>query len=245
MPKDIAAQYVQEKVNYIDAAGNCSVRQGNLCVIVKGEKQERKPKSNTARAFQEAGIKLIFQLLLNPENINLPYRELAQKADIALGSVSAVISELTDLHFILQKNKKKVLKNKPEMLNRWIIAYNDSFRPRLLKKRMRFAKQFSDLSKIEDGALWGGEPGAAIVTNYLVPEVFTIYTNLNWQNLKSMNLIPDENGNVEILRQFWQPASEEKTVPPLLIYADLMNSGYGRNVETAKIILENELSYIK
>ena len=38
---------------------------------------------------------------------------------------------------------------------------------------------------------------------------------------------------------------EKHIVPPLLIYADLMGSGYGRNIETAKIILENELPHLK
>ncbi|MDR0864064.1 MAG: type IV toxin-antitoxin system AbiEi family antitoxin, partial [Candidatus Symbiothrix sp.] len=74
----------------------------------------------------------------------------------------------------------------------------------------------------------------------------TIYTNQNWQELKSsIGLIPDENGKVEVLQQFWKQEDNKTTVPPLLIYADLIGSGYGRNVETAKIILKNELPHIK
>jgi hypothetical protein len=35
------------------------------------------------------------------------------------------------------------------------------------------------------------------------------------------------------------------TAPALLVYADLINSGFERNIETAKKIETNELQYIK
>ncbi|MEI6436797.1 MAG: type IV toxin-antitoxin system AbiEi family antitoxin, partial [Bacteroidota bacterium] len=69
-------------------------------------------------------------------------------------------------------------------------------------------------------------------------------TDRNWQTFKEIDLIPDENGNVELLDIFWDSESYQG-LPPLLIYADLMSSGSDRNVETAKMILENELQYIK
>jgi len=34
-------------------------------------------------------------------------------------------------------------------------------------------------------------------------------------------------------------------IPPVLIYTDLMRSGSDRNIETANMILNNELQYIK
>jgi len=39
----------------------------------------------------------------------------------------------------------------------------------------------------------------------------------------------------------FENATTNKTAPALLVYADLINSGYGRNIETAKKILANEL----
>jgi hypothetical protein len=145
------------------------------------------------------------------------------------------------------------LKNKPDLLERWVIAYHDVLRPRLLKKQMRFSKKeilanWKSLS-LDGKGLWGEEPGASLLTNHINPETFTIYTFESWQNLSpALGLVPDETGNVEILQQFWKNGSDDDTqriVPPLLIYADLMQSGFGRNVETAKLVLENELSYIK
>ena len=177
-------------------------------------------------------------------------------ADVSLGSVGNIIQELTDLNFILVTPQKKVLKNIPLLLERWIIAYNDILRPRLLLKSMRFTKMEQSnnwdtlpIQDVEDVALWGGEPAAALLTNRLYPEKFTIYTNNSWQSLiGELKLLPDDNGAIEILKMFWKEEEkprEKYIVPSLLIYADLMGSRIGRNQETAKIILENELSYLQ
>ena len=66
--------------------------------------------------------------------------------------------------------------------------------------------------------------------------------------MQSLKLLPDNDGNIEVLKLFWKVENNYRVkpiVPPLLIYADLMGSRIGRNIETAKMILENELSYIK
>ena len=241
------------RINYLDTSGNCYLQTKDYLIYVFGQKVQRKQKTNQSRAFQESGIKLLFQLLSNPDNLQLSYRRLAEISDISIGSVSNIMSELEDEHFILRTKTKRVLKNKSDLLERWIIAYHDVLRPRLLKKQMRFSKKDALVNwksiSLKDKGLWGKEPGASLLTNHLNPETFTIYTSENWQSLgAALELIPDEAGNVEILQQFWVSENRDDTkqiVPPMLIYADLIQSGFGRNVETAKLILENELSYIK
>ncbi|HWK04267.1 MAG TPA: type IV toxin-antitoxin system AbiEi family antitoxin [Puia sp.] len=256
IPTEIAKEYVAKGINYLDIAGNCSIRYKDLIIQIEGKKRERIAKTNQSRAFQEAGIKIIFNLLTNPGNIQLTYRELARRADVSLGSVGSVMQELIELNFILVANNKKILKNKPVLLERWVTAYHDVLRPRILLKKMRFTnvEQFNhwDTHPIQDSegvVLWGGEPAASLLTNYLSPEKFTIYTNESWQDLiPDLKLAPAENGDIEILKMFWQEEEkyrEKYIVPPLLIYADLMGSGIGRNIETGKMILENELPDIK
>jgi len=255
IPSDIAKEYTTNGLNYLDIAGNCSIRYKDLIIQIEGKKREKIPKINQARAFQEAGIRIIFHLLINPQNTQLTYRELAQLADVSLGSVSSIIQELIELNFILLANKRKVLKNMPSLLERWVIAYHDVLRPRLLLRKMRFTKveQYNwdslSIQDADDVVLWGGEPAASLLTNYLSPEKFTIYINNSWQGLsRDLKLMPDDNGNIEILKMFWKEDvkyREKYIVPPLLIYADLMGSRISRNIETAKIILENELSYLK
>ena len=251
IPGEIAKEYVAEGVCYLDVAGNCNIRQHNLMLQIEGKKIERMAKINQPRAFQEAGIKLIFQFLVNPEKTQSTYRELAELANISLGSVAAIMQELTDLNFILKTKQTKKLKNTKELLNRWITAYHDVLRPRLLMKHMRFVRPESytkwkeiDLNQPDGHAFWGGEPGANLLTNYLHPGIFTIYTYRNWQSFKDIGLIPNETGNVEVLAIFWGPQTCIG-IPPVLIYADLMSSGSDRNIETAIMIFNNELQYIK
>jgi len=251
IPSEIAKEYVAEGINYLDVAGNCNIRQHNLVLLVEGKKIERAAKVNQPRAFQEAGIKLIFLFLVDPAKAQLKYRELAELANISLGSVGTIMQELIELNFILKTKQTMKLKNTKELLNRWITAYHDVLRPRLLMKHMRFVRPESytkwkeiNLNEPDGLAYWGGEPGANLLTNYLHPGIFTIYTYRNWQSFKDIGLVPDETGNVEVLVIFWGPQMC-MGVPPVLIYADLMSSGSDRNIETANMILKNELQYIK
>jgi len=256
IPSEIAREYVANGINYLDSAGNCSIKHGDLVIQIEGKKKEKIATVNQARAFQQAGIKIIFHLLTNAENLQLTYRELAQLADVSLGSVGSVMQELTELNFILVTNKGKILKNTGLLLDRWVTAYHDVLRPRLFLKKMRFTNpdQYYNWEKLplqnaNGVVLWGGEPAASELTNYISPEKFTIYTNNSWQDLmQDLHLLPDDNGSIDVLRTFWKERKnfkEKSIVPPLLIYADLMAGSISRNIETAKIILENELSYIK
>ncbi|MEX0361629.1 MAG: type IV toxin-antitoxin system AbiEi family antitoxin, partial [Allomuricauda sp.] len=90
-------------------------------------------------------------------------------------------------------------------------------------------------------------PGGAILTNNLRPEHFVLFTDLELSELaKVLRLAPSENGEIEVLQKFWKNDFDNTGVAPaLLIYTDLINSGYSRNIETAKQILENGLQYIK
>ena len=255
IPLEITREYASAGINYLDVAGNCHIRYKNLAIAIEGKRKEKIPKANQSRAFQEAGVKLIFQLLNDPSNLHLPYRKLAEIANVSLGSVGSVMKELTDLDFILETGKKRNLKNTPLLLDRWVTAYHDSLRPRLILKRMKYIspEQHRNWNKLpvhdaDAVVLWGGEPAADLLTNYLSPEKFTLYTNGSWQALmRDLKLVPDEKGDIEVLEIFWNENDkhrEKYIVPPLLIYADLMGSRIGRNVETAKLILENELSNI-
>lgn len=253
---DIAKELKEKGINYIDRAGNAYIKQGKLLLFFTGQKAEKPANFNQSRAFQESGIKLVFQLLTQPEDLQLSYRNLAGKTGIALGSVSIIMKELEYLKYLVKAKNKRYLKNKEQLLERWIIAFNDVLRPRIFKKRFRFPSKNNysqwksiGLDKVQGRNIWGGEPAAAILTNKLQPEIFSIYTNGIWQQLaSSLKLIPDNDGDVEILSMFWKEDEETEKlniVPPLIILAEIMSSGKERNIETAKLIIENELQHIK
>lgn len=81
--------------------------------------------------------------LADPQKTQLTFRNLAELADISLGSVGIIMQELTDLNFILKTKQTRKLKNIKELLNHWITAHHDTLSPRLLKKQMRFVNSES------------------------------------------------------------------------------------------------------
>jgi hypothetical protein len=253
VPKAITKEYADAGINYMDKAGNCFISYENLRIIIEGKKMGKASHAYQSRAFQEAGIRIIFQLLKDPSALTLTYRELAELAEVSLGSVGSVMRELIDLDFVFEAQKRRILKNANALLDRWITAYHDVLRPRLVLKRMRFTKpeQLFEWDRIpvqdaDNVVLWGGEPAASLLTNYLTPEKFALYTNGSWQEvMQALKLAPADDGDIEVLEIFWKEQDQYRQkyiVPPLLIYADLVASRLGRNIETATIIRENELS---
>ena len=253
---EVANEFKRIGINYLDNSGNSFVKNGDLLIYISGQKALNVSMTNRARAFQESGLRMIFQLIHNPENIQLTNRQLSELSGISVGSVSHVLTELESLNFVLKAGSVRHLKNTRLLLERWIVSYFDVLRPRLLVKRMDFEFAGDHISwenlllqPAKGRYLWGGEPAAALVTTNLNPTVFTLYTDQNWQGVaKKLRLIPNETGNIEILEIFWREADldeNKRLVPLLLIYADLVGSGVDRNIQIANQILKNDLQYLK
>ena len=253
--KDATKILKERNINYIDTSGNAYINHNDLAIFIEGQKTMKKVRTNQSRAFQESGLKILFYLLINLEHLQEPYRKIAEKVDVSLGSVSQVMVELEDLNYLLKSEKKRRLKNRKKLLEHWMVEFNAVLRPRIIRKRMRFLdKNYQNtwrninLHSKQGTILWGREPGAAILTGNLRPEQFTIFTDLELATVaKQLQLVPSDDGEVEILQKFWaNDDGDDKTVaPPLLIYADLINSGFSRNIKIANQILENELQYIQ
>ncbi|MCM8568884.1 type IV toxin-antitoxin system AbiEi family antitoxin [Gramella jeungdoensis] len=248
--KDATRLLKERNFNYIDTAGNAFINEGDLTIYIEGKTRKTKDKNNQSRAFQEAGLKIIFYLLSEPENLQHSYRKIAQNVEVSLGSVSNVMAELEELNYLMKSKNKRVLKNKEDLLERWLIEYNEVLKPRITRTKMKiidpdWAKNWKKLSGLGNAITWGGEPAGALITGNLKPEEFIIYSNLEIPELaKKMRLVPDKDGRVEVRQKFWRN-DDLHIAPPLLVYTDLMNSGLGRNVEIANQIFENELQHIQ
>jgi hypothetical protein len=233
-----------EKVNYIDSFGNAYLNLETLKLYI--EKGDAKPivKGNN-EIFTLGGAKLIFEFLQNPESINTKtYRELAETCNIALGSVSKIMKGLLNEGFIIQHNKADVeLIRKEELLDRWLTLVVEKVLPTQKTATFMFGKTSqAEWKNIQAPIQWAGEPGAALLTNYLNPEKFSLFTDLDKTELiKTAGILPDKFGNISIYKPFWKQDNNLKTVPPLLIYAQLMHDGNDRNLETAKIIYDEHI----
>ena len=236
-------------IQFIDTIGNAFVNQPPLFIFVKGNKPEKKEKAvPTVRLFKGVGLKVVFALLCRPELVEMPYRDLAEMTNVALGTVKNTMTELILKGFILAKGKKgKKMLNKEKLFDRWIEAYPDNLKPKLLMGRFQGKENWwRDIQLDPAIAQWGGEVAAAKLTGYLKPETVTLYVNKNRlaDIVIANKLKKDPQGNVEILEQFWQVENgldEGETVHPFIVYADLIAIGDQRTMETARIIYEQHI----
>lgn len=248
------ADYLKEMdIPFIDIAGNAFINNPPIFIYIKGNKLQDnfKPKERH-RAFQTTGLKVVYALLCNPGLENYPYRKIAKTATVALGTVDWVIKDLKQLGYILDMGKQgRQLIKKEDLLNRWITTYPDLLRPKQdLGKYTGKDKNWWKKNKVYiDDTLkiqWGGEIAAVKLTRYLRPKNVIIYTDQPLGKFILQNKLkkyPD--GEVEILKIFWNfdhKYQDQNLVHPILIYADLVATADPRNIETAKIIYEQELT---
>ncbi len=227
----------QREIPYLEANGNIYLKKEGLFLFVDTQKPLDIEKNKGNRAFTKTGLKVLFYLLQHKEAINLPQRELAELTHVALGNIPQVIDGLKETGYLIPLNNKTYLwENRKELLDRWIAEYATVLRPKLLKERYALKGNWETIVFDKNKTAWGGEPAADLLTNHLRPEKFLIYTKENRMDLiKNYKLMPDKNGEVEVLEMFWK-INEGKTAPPLLVYADLMLEGGKRNKETAEKI---------
>jgi len=237
-------------IQFIDAAGNAYINEPPLFIFIKGNRlADRYPKERPTRAFQPTGLQVIFALLCNPGLEREPFRQIAEKANAALGTVGWVMEDLRNTGYLVDRGKRgRYLRRREELLNRWVTMYPDQLRPKNIVGR--YDAQNVDWWKNEEltdfTAYWGGEIAAAKLTKYLKPQIVTIYVKGEPGRLLLKHRIRKESeGNIEILRAFWKFQYEWEfgnLVHPILIYADLLATGNKRNIETAEIIYEKELT---
>ena len=134
------------------------------------------------------------------------------------------------------------------MIRRWSEAYTERLRPKLLLGRFHTdeTEWWKTALLHTMKACWGGEVAAAKLTNYLKPQVKTIYAPGRLPRLQAQFLFrPEREGEIELLKRFWSfegLAEHPDLAPALLIYADLMASGDERNAETAGMIYDRYLA---
>jgi hypothetical protein len=249
---DMADRLKNNGIQFIDTAGNTFINRPPYFIFIKGNRDLEAVKQPVlGRVFKQTGLRALYALLCTPGLENEPYRIIAAKTGVALGMVNWIMRELRELGFLLERGKRRErntrLINREKLLERWITAYVEQLRPKLVYGRYRGPDNWWQHAKLNpEKALWGGEVAAAKLTGYLNPQEITVYID---KNDPTAMLIPnrlkkDPGGDVELLYRFWHP----ETVPangdmahPLLVYADLLATGNQRNLETARMIYDQHI----
>ncbi|MCB2182684.1 MAG: hypothetical protein KQH63_11695 [Desulfobulbaceae bacterium] len=246
----IAEELRKMNIQFIDAAGNAFLNTLPLFIYIKGNKlpELRRPEPMN-RAFRPAGLQVIFALLCNKGLENAPFRQIARLALVALGTVGLVMKDLKEMGYLVDMGKRgRRLTKKENLLERWVTAYPEQLRQKLTIGRFTAQNhnwwQETDIRAFH--GFWGGEIAAAKATEYLKPQIATLYMHDQPGKLIIGNKLKKAaDGDIEILKAFWD-FGDVKTefpdlAPPLLVYADLLATGNPRNIETAKLIYDKNI----
>lgn len=255
----MAERLKEMDIAFIDLAGNAYLNEPPIFVYIKGnrptERRTLGPELKPTGAFQATGLRVLFGFLTNPDLLLKTYRDIADATGVALGTVGWVLTDLREHGYLYEgKGRKHQLTQKRQIIEQWVIAYPEKLRPKLRIGRYRAAdhRWWKTVELENHHAQWGGEVAAAKLTDYLNPDKAIIYADAIPPRLLAENHLKiDPEGDVEILRRFWQPklapiypvmpTVPNDVVPVLLVYADLMATADDRNVETAKLIYDEYL----
>jgi hypothetical protein len=233
-------QLRQKGLPYLEANGNVYLKKGDVYCFIDTNKAAIRKKETGNRVFTKTGLKVLFHFLLDKDLVNTTQRQIAETTMVGLGNIPLIINGLKDLGYLIPLRKNEFLwEKRGELLERWINEYATTLRPKLTLKRYVIPDDWRKIELNNELTVWGGEPAADILTNHLRPGKYILYTNESNVNLiKNYRIIPDESGELEVLKLFWNNAYENNIAPPILVYAELTLEGGKRNMETAKIIYD-------
>jgi hypothetical protein len=205
------------------------------------------------KAHTLTGLKVMFALLCDLELADAPQRAIAAAAGVALGAIPAVMADMQQNGHLLVQGKRRRLNATKRLLDEWALAYAR----RLRGKTLQATYAAIDL----DGwkawpldpreVLWGAEPAANLLVNYLRPGVFTLYADkmpprlLVEKKMKPASGAQPDDRTIEWRKPFWgtvAAAARPDTVHPVLVYADLLATGDARCIETAQLVYDEYLA---
>ena len=239
---------------FADAAGNAYLEGPGLLVYVTGRKLEAEPAmAATSRAFSTSGLKVQFALICDPALADAPLRAIAAAAGVALGGVPAVLADLQRSGALLVQGKKRRLNATRRLLDDWALDYARRLRPKTLLKTYTSPDfdGWESWSIDPTHALWGGEAAARLLVQDLRPGVLTLYAEkmparpMVEQRMTPISATLAQQRVIELRRPFWGklPTAElPGSVPPALVYADLLATGDSRCLETAEMIYDRYLA---
>jgi hypothetical protein len=259
LSKEMANRCRELGLQFIDTAGNAYITDGAAIYIhVTGLRSEDKLQAPTSHAMTLSVLRMMFAFLAEPALLNALYRDISNKAGVSIGAIGKAFETLETRKLIgtTASGKRKRMIRTPELfLNEWASGYTGRLKPKL--RTYRFATDNLDkfIEIWRPGfrvSAWSGEAAAMQLTGHLKPEECTLYVNMNEPGalrdiVKDFRLRADPQGRIEIVEMFWDPADFSNsfpTVPPHLVYADLMATHDARNIAVARQIAATVIDHV-
>lgn len=249
----MAEKFRQRSIAFVDCAGNLSIKNKQIDWYVKGKKRQRlADKRVRGRAFNTAGLKLIFAIFNQPRFLNLPYRDISNKVNIALGSVGPVIDDLYASGYILDEGQRRLV-NKKRLFERWVDGYLEKLRPKQIMQCYSCddADWWKNADPIKFQGVWGGEVIIAKPTPFMVPERITLYflsDEKQSEFAQHYGLKKDADGDICVYKSFWSPSyagdNNVDGISPMIIYADIVDSINPGSWDVAKTFYGDAVAHL-
>lgn len=239
-------------IDALDLAGNASILLGDSMILISGRPRPQMSPPGSERTWTKSTLRVALALLSVPSLLQQGYRDIAKVAGVSHGTVQNAIRGMLARRDLIELPGGQGMQftDGTRMIDEWTTLY-----PTLLRGSLQLGHYRTDVPEwwrnvptLPDRCRFGGEPAAALVTEYLKPAIFTVYCTdeIPREWIARARLRPDHKGNVEFLKSPIRFASmpdlPPNVVPPLLVYADLVASGDSRNLETARLVREQYLS---
>lgn len=244
-----AEVFRQLGVNYLDQAGNASIRFGSVLIDVRGRRTFAITSPNqsldrgqaaSVNLFSVKRAQVIFALLSWPGLVESPLRTIARVAHVSLGQVQDTLNLLQTRHYVDHSGTgpRKLLRTS-ELSELWAHSYQSGLGASLELLALE--------GSIESPAGFQGTPiyvsGESAVPQHLRPTSLTLYVDETPRKLIVANRWRSSpTPNILMRQKFWEePEGNEPQmvgpylqVPQLLVYADLLSTNEPRQREVAE-----------
>lgn len=236
-----SAAFRSAGVNFFDAAGNAFVRLPGILIDVRGRRDTQQPGTRStvrpANLFSTKRAQVIFCLISWPELLDAPIRVIAQHARVSVGMAQGTIELLRYAGYLDRWPSPSSLRRLPDLIDRWTSAF-----PLGLGSPTRAKSFLGDLDcplQIADGVVAYLSGEAAV--NDLHGTTITVYVDEWSPPFARLNgWRSDRDPNILVRQVFWSDPGQQpgrqaiQKAPPLLVYADLLAGGEGRQRDAAR-----------
>lgn len=255
VPRPLARELVAAGANYLDLEGNCQLRLGERFVaLVEGRIPERR--GPEGRGLRAPGYQVLFAILARPEILNEGIVRIGGLAGVGKTTVAETLDKLKHDGLLAEVGGKRRLVKPREVLDRWLAGYANAVRPRLLIGRFRtqdadpgqLERRIEQTLGDETGWAWGGGAAAMRLTKHYRGETTILHVARQVPDLpRRLRALRHADGPLVILGAPGPIAFEgalERTIHPLLVYTELLNTGDDRARETALEVRERYLEHL-
>ena len=254
------AQVLQDAgVDYVDLAGNAHIETPERFIHVEGRRPL--PLPHRRLRLTKGWVKTVMALLVEPELLHQPYRIVALRAAVAVGTVTACLQHLREHRYLVVRGADRTLNEVPDLIARWVAAYADVVRPRLAERRLQVpAGDKPDLwerlqTRLAERkiawALTGADAAETTVGHFHAEntEIYAPVTPFDDRHLLlALPAQPAARGNLLVIEPPGPLAlgTQEAAVPiaPLLLqYAELRYRGTEQAREAADLLLPKLLEH--